>query len=64
MVSVGPIDGTHIDICASKLIESISSPLVIADLNELDTNVIWMIIVVYDIFRSTFELGLAQIIII
>lgn len=59
MVLIGPTEGTYVDICMSKFTESIPGPAVITNLNKLDTNVIGVIIVVYDVFRSLFELQFA-----
>ena len=59
MVLIGPTEGTHVDICMSKFIECIPGPVLITNLNKLDTNVIWVVIVVYDVFRSLFELQFA-----
>ena len=43
----------------SKFIECIPGPILITNLNKLDTNVIWVVVVVYDVFRSLFELQFA-----
>jgi hypothetical protein len=56
---VGVVEETHIDIRSSKLSKSIHSSLIVPDLHELDTYVIGMIIVVYNVFCGRFKHGFA-----